>query len=166
MDRSLNLRSRRHGARKPRPASASSRRRFIQSTGQSFIRRSRQVSRPSTFSSSHTCPRQWIPELWWTRFPLGTECGRGEIALLEGICQSDDERPSLNIVPHLSSIQPIVHSRSFAVAFCSLTSNHRGGTGTHRPGVWKPQQHLSAHIRAHASLCLWRRGACDVCPGP
>lgn len=40
------------------------------------------------------------------------------------------------------------------------------GTGTHRPGVWKPQHYECAQMRTEVSLRLLRRGAVDVCPGP
>ena len=53
-----------------------------------------------------------------------------------------------------------------AVAIRACIPDDGFGTVTRRSGVWKPQQHLSAHIRAYESLRLCGRGACDVCPGP
>lgn len=52
------------------------------------------------------------------------------------------------------------------IAKSGYISDDGFGKGTRRPGVWKPQQHLSARICAYEPLCLCGRGACDVCPGP
>jgi hypothetical protein len=51
-------------------------------------------------------------------------------------------------------------------AFGHRLQNHGVGTGTHRPGVWKPLQ-TDVYLTVHEdSLRLCGRGACDVCPGP
>jgi hypothetical protein len=57
-------------------------------------------------------------------------------------------------------------SLSVPFAFGHRLRNHGVGTGTHRPGVWKPLQ-TDVYLTVHEdSLRLCGRGACDVCPGP